>query len=401
MNTLFLSAATGGGHDKAAEAIIECMKQRNPGSGILLSDSLKNISPAFDRLVVGTYLHTIKNTPNIYGTLYKLSETNESITDITKSLNRIFSFRLNDIIKAAAPSLIVSTHTIPLQMLSTLKRKGKLDIPVIGIVTDFTNHYFWKLDNIDALIVANEYIKDDMVKMGVPGSRIFTYGIPVCSCFRRRRDRNSLLSELGLKNKTTVLVMGGSLGLGNIRRAFGALLECKRDIQIIAVTGLNRKLEGQLTEMAAAATKNVRILSFTNRVSDLMDLSDVIITKPGGVTIAEALVKRIPIVIMSPLPGQEERNANFLLNSGVASRLYPGDDIDNILHQILDNPVRLRQMKEMANFLAQPDAAEKTAELMESLSGAYISSKSVQDINCLQQSAISASGTVEAVIQKY
>ena len=298
MNTLFLSASTGGGHDKAAEAVIECIKQRSPDSGLLLSNSLNNISPAFNKLIVGTYLHTIRNTPNIYGTLYKLTETNESLTDITKGLNRIFSFRLSDIINTAAPSLIVSTHTIPLQMVSMLKRKTKLDIPVIGIVTDFTNHYFWKLENIDALIVANEFIKDDMIKMGIPESKIYAYGIPVCSCFRRRRDRNSLLAEFGLQNKTTALIMGGSLGLGEIRKAFVSLLECRRNVQIIVVTGKNRKLESQLREMAAGASKTVRILSFTNRISDLMDISDFIITKPGGVTIAEALVKRIPIIIM-------------------------------------------------------------------------------------------------------
>lgn len=384
MNTLFLSASTGGGHDKAAEAVIECMKQRNPDSGNLLSNSLKNISPVFNRLIVNTYLHTIKNTPNVYGSLYKLSESNESLTDITKSLNRFFSFKLSDFIDAAAPSVIVSTHTIPLQMVSMLKRKEKLTIPAIGIVTDFTNHYFWKLDNIDAFIVANEYIKDDMVKMGIQGSRIYTFGIPVCSSFRQRKDRNVLLAEFGLKNKPTVLVMGGSLGLGEIKKVFISLLECRREIQIIAVTGMNRKLEIQLRELAADAVKTVRILSFTDRVSDLMDISDVIITKPGGVTVAEALVKRIPIIIMSPLPGQEERNANFLMNNGAAARLYPGDDIENILHQILDNPVRLRQLKEMSALLARPDAAERTAALMESMSGRHVYSKSLQEMSCLK-----------------
>lgn len=364
MKVLFLSASTGGGHAKAAEAVMEYMKQKIQGSEPLMIDSLKYISPLVNRLVVGAYLKSVKMTPHLYGKLYKLSETEEGITDMTKTFNRMLSYKLYDFINVCNPSVIVCTHTFPLQMLSNLKCKGKIPIPVVGIVTDFVNHLFWKLDGIDAFIVAHDYIKNDMIKMGIAAERIYTYGIPVADSFMKKKDRFLLRNELGLRNKPTILIMGGSLGYGEVRDVFVSLLGSSRDIQIITVTGMNGKLKSQLEELSHNSEKNVKILSYSDRISDLMDVSDFIITKPGGVTISEALVKKLPIMIMSPIPGQEERNARFLTNSGAAVQLFPGEDMDSIFCQIMDNPIRIRHMREMAEYLAKPDASEEIANLI-------------------------------------
>ena len=400
MNTLFLSASTGGGHDKAAEAVMECMKHKNPDSNMLLSNSLKHISPLFDRLITGTYLHTMRNTPNVYGTLYELSEKAENITDITKTLNRLLSYRLSDFIDTFAPSVIVSTHTFPLQMISSLKRKGKLSVPAVGIITDYTHHYFWKLDNIDAFIVAHDYIKDGMIKMGISSNRIHTYGIPVGRSFLEKWDRSILLSEFGLQARNTILVMGGSLGFGEIEGVFSSLLKCERDIQILVVAGLNYKLENKLKELATHTKKAVRIFGYTDRISDLMDISDLIITKPGGVSIAEALIKQLPIILMTPLPGQEERNARFLLNTGAAVQLFQGDAMDSVLHQILDNSLKIRQMKDMAKFLAHPEAAEKTVALIEDLTKGSLYNRNVAGISCTP-ATLNTAKAAEAFLQKY
>lgn len=369
MKVLFLSAATGGGHAKAAEAVMEVMKIRHPGFSGQLVDTLKHISPMVDRLVVGTYLRTVKNTPRIYGEFYKLSEARENITDITKTFNKLMAVKLVDFINEYAPSVIVCTHTFPLQMLSSLKQKGIVTIPVIGIVTDFVNHLFWKLEGVDAFIVAHEYIKNDMVKAGMPAERIHTLGIPVSQTFLEKKDRFRLTREMGLKNKLTMLVMGGSLGFGEFRDVFSSLLQCGRDIQVIAVAGYNKKLEKELKVIAGGSSKDTRIFGYTDRISDLMDISDLIITKPGGVTISEALVKKLPILIMSPIPGQEERNARFLTNTGAAARIFRNEDLDSLFCQVLDNPLRLKHMREMAGYLAKPHASEAIADLIEDISG--------------------------------
>lgn len=368
MNALFLTAATGGGHAKAAEAVMECMNRRISGSKGSIVDSLKCISPMIEKLVVGAYLQTVKSTPQIYGTLYRLSELDENISELTKSFNYLLSYRICDFIGSYRPSVIVCTHTFPLQMVSNLKKKGRLSVPVVGIVTDFANHTFWKLDHIDAFVVAHPSIKQEMVRMGISEERVHAFGIPVSQRFLQKGESTAIRKELGLQNnRLTVLLMGGSLGFGHMRTVYQSLLESKRDIQILAVTGWNQKLKRQLESMSRGYGKETRIFGYTDRISDLMDISDILITKPGGMTVSEALVKQLPLLILSPIPGQEERNARFLINSGAAAQLHAQDDLDFVLRQIYDNPLRIQQMKDMAAYLARPYACEEIVTLMKEL----------------------------------
>jgi processive 1,2-diacylglycerol beta-glucosyltransferase len=367
MKVLLLTAATGGGHVKAAEALVECLSRKHPEWESVTADSLKCISPLVDRLVVGAYLGTVKNTPGQYGMLYDLSERDRGITDLTMTFNKLLSYRLISFIDSCRPSVIVCTHTFPLQMLSSLKCRHKVNIPVIGIVTDFVSHLFWKLDGIDALVVSHRHIKEDMMKIGIPGKIIHTCGIPVSAAFHEKLGRRQILDELGLEEKPTLLVMGGSLGMGQVKSIFASLLKCRRDLQLIAVTGWNEKLKSQLEELSQNTSKNIRIIGYTNQINKLMDISDMIITKPGGVTISEALVKKLPILLIPPIPGQEERNARFLEGKGAAVRLPICEDTENFLCRLLDNPLKLNHMKEMAGKLARPDAGGDILKLVEKL----------------------------------
>lgn len=374
MKVLLLTAATGGGHAKAAEALAESLARKHPEWETVTVDSLKCISPVIDRLVVGAYLNTVKNIPNLYGRLYDLSERDRAITDLSRAFNKLLSYRLCDYIDACRPSAIVCTHPFPLQMLSNLKCMNMINIPVVGIVTDFVSHLFWKLEGVDALVVSHRLIKEDMMKLGIPGTVIHTYGIPVSAAFHESRERRQLRNELGLHDKPTLLIMGGSLGFGEVRNIFDSLLKCGRDLQLIAVTGRNKKLKIQLESLSRDSIKTVRVLGYTDRVHELMDISDFIITKPGGVTISEALIKRLPILIMPPIPGQEERNARFLEGKGAAIRLANDGDPEKVLYPLMDNPVKLQRMREIAGHLARPNAGEDIIGLIEGL---------VSDQSCL------------------
>jgi processive 1,2-diacylglycerol beta-glucosyltransferase len=364
MKILLLTAATGGGHAKAAEALAECLARRRPEWEAVTADSLKCISPFVDRLVTGAYLNTVRNAPNLYGMLYDLSERDVVITDLSRTFNKVLSYRLYNYINGCLPSAIVCTHTFPLQMLSNLKCMNRINVPVLGIVTDFVSHLFWKLEGVDALIVSHLHIKKDMMKLGIPGARIYTYGIPVSAAFHGKKDRQMLLKEFGLRDRPTILIMGGSLGLGEVRSIFVSLLKCSRDIQLIAVTGWNEKLKMQLEAISQGCGKSIKVLGYTERVHDLMDISDFIITKPGGVTISEALIKRLPILIMPPIPGQEERNARFLEEKGAAVRLGHEESPEKALFRLMDNPDKVRHMREMAGLLARPNAGEDIIELI-------------------------------------
>ncbi|MGI6668196.1 MAG: MGDG synthase family glycosyltransferase [Acetivibrionales bacterium] len=369
MYILILTAATGGGHAKAASALKEYMEKHISGCRVDIVDALKYISPLVEKVITGTYLKAIRNVPGVYGRLYDLSEKDESISGMVKGFNGVLAHGLYSLFERDKPDVVICTHTVPLHMVSRMKQKGLLDAPVIGIVTDYTNHYFWKLDEIDALVVAHDCIKEDMVRIGIREEIIHTCGIPVCERFTSdpQPDRKYLLKKTGLDYKPTILVMGGSLGFSGMCGIFSSLLELERDIQVIAVTGHNKKLKDRLDSISRGSRKKTKIFGYTDNISDLMGASDLIITKPGGITVSEALVRKLPLIIVTPIPGQEERNARFLANSEAAFLLSPSDDMETVLRRTLDRPGVLRKMSEAADRLAKPRACEDIMALVKTL----------------------------------
>lgn len=367
MDVLFLSVAAGGGHSQVAEVLKETIEEKYPGSRTLVVDTIKYINPMIDKVFVGGYLNTVKNTPQIYGKLYDFMEWGENMHDFVKTVNKLLSYRIKSLIDRFKPSVIVCTHPFPLQMISNIKKTNKI-APVAGILTDFAAHAFWLHDNIDAYIIANDSIKFDMVKRGIPEEIIYSYGIPISKRFSQKKDRRALLEEMGLEDKLTFLIMGGSLGIGKLSKIFQTLLKSHRDMQIIALTGRNTRLKRQLEEYSSDSDKKIKIMGFTDRVPDIMDIADFLITKPGGITVSEALAKELPILIISPIPGHEEKNENFLINTGVAARIRADENIDNIFSQVIDNVLRTKHMKEMAKSIARPDSCDDTVNLLELLS---------------------------------
>lgn len=369
MDILFLTASAGGGHLKAAEAIMEKTLKRFPKTRTRIVDALDYTHPLLGKLVIGGYLNTVRNVPVLYGKLYELAERRDSINSFSKYINRLFSYRIERLIREFQPAAVVCTHIFPFQMATELKRKGKITVPVVGVITDFGTHSLWARCRADAYIVAHEYMRQEMIKQGIEGSLVHSVGIPVSDAFRQKKDRGMVLKKLGLRNKPTFLMMGGSLGYGEIYHTFLSLMDCNKDIQVIVLTGRNRRLKKKLEKLPLKMDKRVRIYGYTDKVAELMDASDFIITKPGGLTLAEALAKELPILLISPLPGQEERNAHFLLNNGAAASLLHKEEVESFFCQVMDNPLRVRHMKEMAKYLAKPESGEDIVKLIETLSG--------------------------------
>lgn len=367
MNILFLSVSIGAGHKKAAEALKEAVLNKYPNSKAVIIDTLKYISPIIDKVIVGGYLNTLKSTPQIYKKIYDISESRETVYGFSKSINNLMSFKLHKLITEYRPALIVCTHPFPLQMIANLKSKGKVSVPLAAVLTDFVIHPFWMHNEVNAYIVANEAMKYEMIKKGIKKDLIYPVGIPLSSKFIEKKLKNEVLEKLSFKeNIPTFLIMGGSLGFGKIKNIFISLLNLKNEVQIIVITGKNKKLKISL-EAICKNRSNIKILSFTNRVAEIMDISDFIITKPGGMTISEALVKKLPIIIISPIPGQEERNAHFLMNNGVAVNILENDDAELIISQLLDNPRRIAHMKEMAELLSKPNSSIDATNIFDKL----------------------------------
>mgnify|MGYP003898288021 CR=1 FL=1 len=383
MKILFLAANTGGGHVKAAEAIIEYMEENVPGCETELIDALKYANAGIDRLITGTYLQTIRKAPWIYRKLYYLSEKNRSAAALARAIGGLLSSGLAGLFTDRPPEAVICTHSIPLQMVSKLKRAGIINIPVIAVVTDFASHSFWCLKETDAFIVAHEDVRFEMAALGIDKNRIHAFGIPVSQQFTRGNGANG--SRTYGHHRYNVFLMGGSLGLCSMQETFSALLKIDRDIGITAVTGYNTKLKRRLEQIAAASGKDARVFGYTRNISELMDKADLIITKPGGVTIAEALVKKLPIFFMDAIPGHEERNARFLLESGAACWLPPGARMPEALEQILDSPKILQSMSESAAKLARPNACAEITRLVTDL---------IRKKNGFQISKVGIPGTV-------
>lgn len=372
MDVLYLSISMGAGHLRAAEALKEYVDQMYPQSRSLVVDTFKYINPLVHKIFVDGYLSIVRSIPNAYGTLYRMSEQSNNLNNLSRALSKLLSFSIARLIKDFNPSIIVCTHPFPLQIVSYLKKQKIIKVPALGILTDYVNHPFWLQDNIEAYVVAHNKIKEDMISKGTPEKHIYSYGIPVSKVFLQRKSKKELLQRYGLKDKFTVLLMGGSLGFGNIKKTLMSLVNCESDIQIIVVTGKNKRLKQQLEKLLGQYSKDVHLIGYSKEIYSLMDVADVIVTKPGGMTITEAFLKELPIFIMSPIPGQEERNLHFLLSTGAAESIDKDTDINNLIHRIIDNPYILTEMKEKSKKLSTPDSGYKIVSLMEKLVSNHI-----------------------------
>lgn len=370
MNALILTVSAGGGHTKAAESLKEYIEQRNPSSNTQIVDMLKYASPVIDKLVIGGYLKTVKTTPALYGKLYDLSETKSNLSHLSYPVGKMLSSKTQELINSHNPSIIVCTHPFALQLLQAVEKKHLPNCPIVAVITDFAIHDFWVFDGVDAYVVANQALKNDLVDRGIPEDTIYPFGIPISKSFLEHRDKTQILKNYGLKEDLlTILVAGGSLGYGEIKDVIKHLSLSKIPLQIMVLAGKNNKLKADLEKQSELVPKNIKVFGFIDRVSDLMDASDLIITKPGGLTISEALVKQLPIFLMSPIPGQERRNAEFLLNFGAAISVSKPENIENCLRIILDNPLRKQAMIDASKMIAKPYSSRDAVILFETLIG--------------------------------
>ena len=241
-----------------------------------------------------------------------MSEYRESIIKLSRRFSNLLASKIYKLVLDFKPSIIVCTHPFPLQMVAHLKNHKNMKIPAVAILTDFVNHPLWFHDNIEAYIVGHDYIKHDMEECGIDKNCIFPYGIPVSRKFLEPSSKTIARSRLSLQNKLTVLLMGGSLGIGDMENSFRIFAESKRDLQIITVAGKNSALEERIRTFKTY--NGLSKYSVTHKTLPSFGLLDFIATKAGGMTLSEALIKA-PILIVSPIPGQEERNARFLITA--------------------------------------------------------------------------------------
>lgn len=366
MRALILTVSAGSGHNKAAEAIKEAVLRNEPDSEVRVINTIKYISPTLDKLVIGTYLKSIKYYPVFFKYLYKYADKRESIA-VTRFWYEYVTKGLIPTIEEFDPDVIVATHPFTSQVLSMLKKNHNLMKPGCVVMTDFGAHSFWVHNNIEAYVVSNEDMISELKDRGIDEGSIFVYGIPTGRNFSQHPERSDTLRQLGLKDKRTITVMGGSLGLGNIESIVRDLLTIDCDVQLIVISGGNLKLHEKMTELNEASGNKFLNLTYVDNMDEILRITDLLITKPGGLTIAESLVTGTPLAIFSAVPGQEAQNASYLLKHDLAIDIGSGTDCHEAICRLLKDEMRLARMKARSRDHSKPDASDNVYALLKKL----------------------------------
>ena len=347
MKILLLTAATGGGHIRAANAVEEYIRE-NTGWNVRTVDCLKAVGRLLDKTVCDSYLFMAKKAPMLFGRLYKRTNKQNMISHLVPKLSGLFSNMLYPAIEGYNPDVIITTHPFATEMVADLKGDGLVKAPLICIITDYGAHRAYIAREVDSYVVASDDMVPELREFGVPLEKICPFGIPVHGVFFDPQDQKMLLRQLSLDPELpTLLFMAGSFGVSNIIKLYRDLAATQVKMQIIVITGRNQKLfDAFEKEIEAAPAIPTRLIYFTDEVEKYMHAADLLVTKPGGLTVSEALACNLPMAVFDAIPGQEEDNARFLKTHDMCVRIEKGGDFAQEISQLLQEKKRLQAMRE-------------------------------------------------------
>lgn len=362
---LLLSVSAGAGHVRAAEALeatVAAFAAEGHDVEAKHLDVMNYVPSTFRRIYADFYLSLITRYPRLWGMLYRITDDThpDAVTErMRRTIERLNTRRLRAAITEFAPDAIVCTHFLPAEMLARQIRKGRVTVPVWLQVTDFDLHRLWVVQGMAGYFAASLEIAHRMRAVGLPASRVHTTGIPIMPAFARVHDRQALSATLGIDpDRPAYLVMGGGAGVGDLDQLADALLSTGGDFQLVVLAGRNVTMLERLRTMAATKHAGRLVaLGFTRQVEDVMACCDLAITKPGGLTTSECLAMGLPMIVNAPIPGQEERNADYLLEQGAAWKAIDAVALAWRVRLLSDEPERLAAMAASARAIGRPHAA--------------------------------------------
>lgn len=360
---VILSAAAGAGHMMAAAALEAALRRYVPQADVRVVDVLEITSRFFRGLYAGGYLALVNHAPTVMGWLYELFDQPEGRgTERVRAWFQSINTRpVERLLAARPPRLILNTHFLSAEIVARLRRGG-LTCPHATVVTDLEAHRLWVQRPTERYYCATDEAKDGLVALGVPLDDVQVTGIPVRRTFTELPTRAAACAAHRLDPaRPVVLLMCGGFGVGPTQRLFEELLALPGEIQIVTVTGRNAALQQRLSGIAARHARPVRVLGYTDRMHELMCAADALVSKPGGLTTAEALVCGTPLVIVNPIPGHESRNSDVLLERGAAVKVNSPRLLSYRLRRLLDDRPRLERLRTVAGELGRPHAADQIA----------------------------------------
>lgn len=359
MEILLLYVSRVSGHRRAAEAIEQALERLYPQIKVKKKDLFKHGNPLVRKILDDLYYAAIKVTPRFWDFLWD----SDLIYWLTYALREfsclLNSFRLyKEVILPFNPQVVICTHGLPLALCSTIKRRRKLDYLLVAVPTDYSLHPYWTYNNVDLYFLAHEGMKESLRKKGISQDKVQICGIPVSPIFSEDTDKEGLKDKWQIRHDLfTILLMGGGQGIGPFRRTVDALNGLGLPIQLLIVTGTNDGLKKELQEIESELSIPIKILGYTRKINELMEISDLLISKPGGLTIAEALVKDLPLGIQDCLAGQERRNQEFLLKKKIAFNLQREKEMISLIQSFLDGSFDFENWQIRKRELVKPKAA--------------------------------------------
>ena len=418
MNIIILTGATGGGHNRASNALKSYITEHDPEAHVDIMDVFEECSALLNGIVVMGYKAAVTLTPSIFGLMYRASDKPSPLMDLMNLVFSQCSKKLLPIIEEMKPDAVISCHAFTAGVLSFMKTKMHYEVPLVSIITDFIPHRSYVMEGVDAYITASQKGKDLLTETyKIPEDKVFFYGHPVYDRFYEGngRPREEVLTELGLSpDKLTALVMAGSFGVTEVLKIYEKLVNIDVDYQLIVITGKNQRLynafekmlgsdsefetvddpeqlvsvpddsvvrklydesEGEeekakLTSIFRRTTVNrkpTKLFFFVDNVEDYMHASDLIITKPGGLTTSESIASALPMAVFQAYPGQEKQNAEILAENGIAIALDKGDAVTAQVGELLEHPEKLREMKENCRRYVRKNSCENIYALAKRL----------------------------------
>lgn len=359
---LIVSVKAGYGHHSTAKAIIDYLTDK--GIQCEMLDTFDYINPILGDSIQDSYLLITKYLPEAFGRVYSTldrKETKYNKYSLMAILSNIVSHRLKEYVIDYNPDVIIGTHSYACMVMTYLHEKGYVSAPTVGVVTDFTVHPFWESTDLDYYVTADSLLNVQMVRKNIPREKILPWGIPIKSSFASKMPKEEARRALGVDDKQTILVMMGSMGFGNVADRLKLIDAMDGDFQIMCVCGNNEKMKRELDEMTWR--KKIYTYGFVNNVDVMMDAADCIVTKPGGLTSSEAMAKQLPIILMNPIPGQEDRNMEFLVNNGAAVMVTDTFSLDEAVYCVL-NDWRLELLRESTRHIGKPNSTKNLGDFV-------------------------------------
>ncbi len=367
-NILVLSASVGAGHMRAAEAVELALRSTDPSATVRNVDVLTLTNLAFRKFYGEAYLELVNRAPHVLGYVYDMLDKprrpNSKRDRLRLALEKLNLSRLCDLLECQKWDLVVNTHFLPAEIIASLKKKRKLDVKQMTVTTDFETHRLWVNQPCERYTTATEEGRLYLEHWGVDAGTIDATGIPIHPVFAQDKPREMCLKNQGLSGKSPVVLQSaGGFGVGPVEQIYRGILSVERPLEVVVVAGKNAAAKRKLESVQVPSRHRAKIVGFTRDMDELMAAADLVVSKPGGLTTSEVLARGCAMAIVNPIPGQESRNSDYLLENGAAIKINNIATMKHKLTSALADESRLGVLKANAKKLGRPRSAFDVANI--------------------------------------